>query len=81
MTLKQDLKHYFPGLSLRSKSSRRCFQVHMPLPLPEQLVVFGLGEWTCSETAVSVEVLVGAEVPAQTIGTLSAQARYVQERL
>ncbi|XP_038584213.1 acyl-CoA-binding domain-containing protein 5 [Micropterus salmoides] len=58
-----------------SKSNRRCFQVHMPLPLPRQLVIFGLGEWECTETTIAVEVLVSAEVPAQKIGTLSAQAR------
>uniref|UniRef100_UPI0037E7D7C9 rab9 effector protein with kelch motifs n=1 Tax=Semicossyphus pulcher TaxID=241346 RepID=UPI0037E7D7C9 len=58
-----------------SKSNRRCFQVHVPLPLPKQLVVFGLGEWKCSETTISVEVVVSAEVPAQKIGTLSSQTR------
>ncbi|XP_031134579.1 rab9 effector protein with kelch motifs isoform X1 [Sander lucioperca] len=58
-----------------SKSNRSCFQVHIPLPLPKHLVVFGLGEWKCSETTISVDVLVSAEVPAQKIGTLSAQAR------
>nr|XP_020446705.1 uncharacterized protein LOC109955158 isoform X5 [Monopterus albus] len=58
-----------------SKSNRRCFQVHIPLPLPKQLVIFGLGEWKCSKTTISVEVLVSAEVPAQKIGTLTSQAR------
>nr|XP_046268679.1 acyl-CoA-binding domain-containing protein 5 isoform X2 [Scatophagus argus] len=57
-----------------SKSNRRCFQVHIPLPLPKHLVIFGLGEWKCSET-ISVDVVVSAEIPAQKIGTLSAQAR------
>ncbi|KAM6917414.1 uncharacterized protein PEZ65_013253 [Lycodopsis pacificus] len=57
------------------KSNRSCFQVHIPLPLPKPLVIFGLGEWNCSETTISVDVLVSAEVPAQKIGTLSAQAR------
>ncbi|XP_039641661.1 rab9 effector protein with kelch motifs isoform X2 [Perca fluviatilis] len=58
-----------------SKSNRSCFHVHIPLPLPKHLVIFGLGEWNCSETTISVDVLVSAEVPAQKIGTLSAQAR------
>ncbi|XP_068608184.1 rab9 effector protein with kelch motifs [Brachionichthys hirsutus] len=58
-----------------SKSSGRCFQVHIPLPLPQHLVVFGLGEWKPSQRAMAAEVVVGAEVPAQRIGTLSAQAR------
>ncbi|XP_037652330.1 acyl-CoA-binding domain-containing protein 4 isoform X1 [Sebastes umbrosus] len=58
-----------------SKSNRRRFQVHIPLPLPNHLVIFGMGEWKSSETTISVDVLVSAEVPAQKIGTLSAQAR------
>ncbi|XP_041668656.1 protein GLUTELIN PRECURSOR ACCUMULATION 3 isoform X2 [Cheilinus undulatus] len=57
------------------KSNRKCYQVHVPLPLPKQLVVFGLGEWKGSETTISVEVVVSAEVPAQKIGTLTSQAR------
>ncbi|XP_069008952.1 LOW QUALITY PROTEIN: rab9 effector protein with kelch motifs, partial [Embiotoca jacksoni] len=58
-----------------SKSNRKCFQVHIPLPLPKQLVIFGLGEWKCSETTISVEVVVSADIQAQTIGTLSSQVR------
>ncbi|XP_039992656.1 acyl-CoA-binding domain-containing protein 6 isoform X2 [Xiphias gladius] len=58
-----------------SKSNRRCFQVHIPLPLPKQLVIFGLGEWNGSDTILSAEVLVSAEVQAQKIGILSAHAR------
>ncbi|XP_026161399.1 rab9 effector protein with kelch motifs [Mastacembelus armatus] len=58
-----------------SKSNRRCFQVHIPLPLPKLLVIFGLGEWKCSDTTISVEVLVSAEVQAQKIGILTSQAR------
>ncbi|GLD62437.1 acyl-CoA-binding domain-containing protein 4-like isoform X1 [Lates japonicus] len=64
-----------PGLSFGSKSNRRCFQVHVPLPLPKQLVIFGLGEWEGRDTTISVEVLVSAEIQAQKIGTLSSQAR------
>lgn len=66
------------GLTLHSKSNRRCFQVHVPLPLPKQLVIFGLGQWECSLTTISVEVLVSAEVPAQKIGILSSQFRFVK---
>nr|XP_019940457.1 PREDICTED: uncharacterized protein LOC109628035 isoform X2 [Paralichthys olivaceus] len=59
-----------------SKSTRRCFQVHVPLPLPKQLVIFGLGEWRGGDaTTISVEVVVSAEVQAQRIGTLTSQAR------
>ncbi|CAL8286575.1 unnamed protein product [Lota lota] len=58
-----------------SKSNRRCFQVHIPLPLPKQLVIFGLGEWKCSEATLLVEVLVSEDVKAQQIGVLSSQTR------
>ncbi|XP_041809693.1 acyl-CoA-binding domain-containing protein 4 isoform X2 [Chelmon rostratus] len=58
-----------------SKSNRASFQVHIPLPLPKHLVIFGLGEWKRSEMTISVDVLVSADVPAQKIGTLSAQTR------
>ncbi|XP_029316730.1 acyl-CoA-binding domain-containing protein 4 isoform X2 [Cottoperca gobio] len=57
------------------KSNRSCFQIHIPLPLPKHLVIFGLGEWKSSETTISVDVLVSAEIPAENIGSLSAQAR------
>ncbi|XP_074548873.1 uncharacterized protein LOC141807017 isoform X2 [Halichoeres trimaculatus] len=58
-----------------SKSNRKCFQVHVPLPLPKLLVVFGLGEWKHSDTIISVEVVVSPEVPAQKIGILTSQSR------
>uniref|UniRef100_A0A3Q2PPV2 Zgc:163014 n=1 Tax=Fundulus heteroclitus TaxID=8078 RepID=A0A3Q2PPV2_FUNHE len=58
-----------------SKSNRRRFQVHIPLPLPKQLVIFGLGEWPCKDATLSAEVVVGEGVPAQNIGTLSAQIK------
>lgn len=74
------IKTCFPRLIVRSKSNRKCFQVHIPLPLPKHLVIFGLGEWKSSETTISVDVVVSAELPQQKIGTLSAQARYVEER-
>uniref|UniRef100_A0AAQ4QRF3 Zgc:163014 n=1 Tax=Gasterosteus aculeatus aculeatus TaxID=481459 RepID=A0AAQ4QRF3_GASAC len=74
--------HFYVLWSLRdaprqfiSKSNRSVFQVHIPLPLPKHLVIFGLGEWECSENPISVDVLVSAELLAQRIGTLSAQAR------
>lgn len=63
-----------------SKSNRKCFQVHIPLPLPKHLIVFGLGDWKSSETTISVDVVVSAELPAQNIGTLSPQARYAGEK-
>ncbi|XP_041827350.1 rab9 effector protein with kelch motifs isoform X2 [Melanotaenia boesemani] len=57
-----------------SKSRGRCFQAHIPLPLPKQLVIFGLGEWTCKETTISAEVVV-SDLQAQIIGTLSSQVK------
>lgn len=73
--------HFYVLWSLRdaprqfmSKSNRAYFQVHVPLPLPKQLVIFGFGEWESRKT-ISVEVLVSANVQAQNIGTLSAQTR------
>lgn len=63
-----------------SKSNRQCHQVHVPLPLPKQLVVFSLGEWRflSSETTISVDVLVSQDVKPQRIGTLSDQTRYIR---
>ncbi|XP_038147282.1 rab9 effector protein with kelch motifs [Cyprinodon tularosa] len=56
-----------------SKSNRRCFQVHIPLPLPKQLLIFGFGEWLGKDAALSAEVVVG--VQTQNIGTLSPQIK------
>lgn len=66
-----------------SKSNRKCFQVHVPLPLPKHLVIFGLGEWKSSDidATISVDVVVSAELPAQRIGTLSTHARCVEDVL
>ncbi|XP_056623714.1 rab9 effector protein with kelch motifs [Triplophysa dalaica] len=57
--------------------NRMMYQVQMPLPLPKQLIVFGLGEWSCfsSDTDISVEVQLGPEVKSQIIGTLSPHSR------
>ncbi|XP_017269195.1 tip elongation aberrant protein 1 [Kryptolebias marmoratus] len=58
-----------------SKANRKCFQVHIPLPLPKQLVIFGFGEWPYNQTTLSAEVLVCEGVPAQAIGTLSSEVK------
>ncbi|XP_046906324.1 rab9 effector protein with kelch motifs [Hypomesus transpacificus] len=58
-----------------SKSNRRCHQVQIPLPLPQQLVVFGLGEWRSNETIILVDVMVSQDVKPQRIGTLTSQTR------
>ncbi|KAL0969105.1 hypothetical protein UPYG_G00222670 [Umbra pygmaea] len=59
------------------KSNRKFHEVHVPLPLPKQLVVFSLGEWKflSRETTISVDVLVSQEVKPQRIGSLSAHTR------
>ncbi|KAM8834418.1 uncharacterized protein ACB058_017994 [Synchiropus picturatus] len=58
-----------------SKSGSRSFHAHVPLPLPKQLVIFGLGEWAPREAAVMVDVVLGADVAPQRIGTLTSQVR------
>ncbi|NXM80400.1 TYW23 protein, partial [Oenanthe oenanthe] len=48
------------------------FQAWLPLPLPRQLVVFGLGDWSCysADTSIAVDVLVAPGVAPQRVGTL-----------
>ncbi|NXX24299.1 TYW23 protein, partial [Nicator chloris] len=48
------------------------FQAWLPLPLPKQLVVFGLGDWSCysPDTSIAVDVLVSPGVAPQRLGTL-----------
>ncbi|XP_030643252.1 rab9 effector protein with kelch motifs [Chanos chanos] len=64
-------------MSVRSKSNRSSYQVHMPLPLPKQLVIFSLGEWTSfsDDTTISIDVQVSQDVKPQRIGTLSPDSR------
>ncbi|NXI86028.1 TYW23 protein, partial [Rhipidura dahli] len=53
------------------------FQAWLPLPLPKQLVVFGLGDWSCysPDTIIAVDVLVSPGVPPQRVGTLEPTRR------
>ncbi|NXG70144.1 DRC7 protein, partial [Baryphthengus martii] len=53
------------------------FQAWLPLPLPKQLVVFGLGDWSCysPDTSVTVDVLVSPDVVPQRVGTLEPARR------
>ncbi|NXD21484.1 GACHH protein, partial [Spelaeornis formosus] len=48
------------------------FQARLPLPLPKQLVVFGLGDWSCysPDTSIAVDVLLCPGVAPQRLGTL-----------
>uniref|UniRef100_A0A096LXW6 Zgc:163014 n=1 Tax=Poecilia formosa TaxID=48698 RepID=A0A096LXW6_POEFO len=63
-------------LRLKSdKSNRSRFQVHIPLPLPKQLVIFGFGDWSCKYATLSAEVVVSEDVQPQNIGTLSPQIK------
>ncbi|XP_043372183.1 uncharacterized protein LOC119858003 isoform X5 [Dermochelys coriacea] len=66
-----------PPRQLRSKSSQMCYQIQLPLPLPKQLVVFGLGDWNCysQNTSITVEVLVNPDVKPQRIGKLGSDVR------
>ncbi|NXJ04023.1 GACHH protein, partial [Odontophorus gujanensis] len=53
------------------------YQAWLPLPLPRQLVVFGLGDWSCysPDTSVAVDVLVAPGIRAQRLGTLGPACR------
>ncbi|NXM74015.1 TYW23 protein, partial [Serilophus lunatus] len=53
------------------------FQAWLPLPLPKQLVVFGLGDWSCysPDTSIAVDVLVSPGVVPQRLGTLEPTRR------
>ncbi|XP_075782922.1 uncharacterized protein LOC102463600 isoform X2 [Pelodiscus sinensis] len=54
-----------------------CYQIQLPLPLPKQLVVFGLGDWNhySQDTSITVEVLVNPDVKSQWIGKLGSDVR------
>ncbi|XP_031967632.1 uncharacterized protein LOC116445277 [Corvus moneduloides] len=66
-----------PPRRLGSQSSQRGFQAWLPLPLPKQLVVFGLGDWSCysPDTSIAVDVLVSPGVAPQRVGTLEPTRR------
>ncbi|XP_069714501.1 uncharacterized protein [Phaenicophaeus curvirostris] len=66
-----------PPRRLGSQASRMGFQAWLPLPLPKQLVVFGLGDWSCysPDTSVAVDVLVSPGVAPQRVGTLEPARR------
>lgn len=71
------LLFFFP----RSKSSKTGFQAWLPLPLPKQLVVFGLGDWSCysPNTSIVADVLVSPGITPQRVGTLEPTRRSRQE--
>ncbi|XP_039560916.1 rab9 effector protein with kelch motifs-like [Passer montanus] len=66
-----------PPRRLGSHSSQMGFQAWLPLPLPKQLVVFGLGDWSCysPDTSIAVDVLVSPGVAPQRVGTLEPTRR------
>ncbi|XP_072721281.1 uncharacterized protein [Ciconia boyciana] len=66
-----------PPRRLGSQSSKMGFQAWLPLPLPKQLVVFGLGDWSCysPDTCVVADVLVSPGVVPQRVGTLEPACR------
>ncbi|KAJ7417624.1 rab9 effector protein with kelch motifs-like protein [Willisornis vidua] len=53
------------------------FQTWLPLPLPKQLVVFSLGDWSCysADTSIAVDVLVSPDIEPQRLGTLEPTRR------
>ncbi|NXS48282.1 TYW23 protein, partial [Balaeniceps rex] len=53
------------------------FQAWLPLPLPKQLVVFGLGDWSCysQDTSVVADVLVSSGVAPQRVSMLDRAHR------
>lgn len=60
-----------------SQSSKMGYQAWLPLPLPRQLVVFSLGDWSCysPDTCITVDVLVAPGVRVQRLGTLGPACR------
>ncbi|XP_034963932.1 uncharacterized protein LOC118081536 [Zootoca vivipara] len=66
-----------PPRQLSSKCRQKFYQTHLPLPLPKQLVVFGLGDWSrySQKTSIMVEILVNPNVKPQKIGKLGPEAR------
>ncbi|XP_018619713.2 acyl-CoA-binding domain-containing protein 4 isoform X1 [Scleropages formosus] len=63
------------------RSGRPCYQTQLQLPLqlplPEHLLVFGVGNWKypSAPASVTVAVSVSRELQPQVIGSLSPQAR------
>ncbi|XP_042293713.1 uncharacterized protein LOC121914386 [Sceloporus undulatus] len=66
-----------PPRQLSSQRHRKCYQTRLPLPLPKQLVIFGLGDWNhySQKTSVTVEILVNPDIKPQRIGILGPEAR------
>ncbi|XP_064421219.1 uncharacterized protein ZGC:163014 [Latimeria chalumnae] len=63
---------------LISKCNRMSYQLQLPLPLPNYLVIFGLGDWNSysMETTMSVELFLSPDVKSQEIGKLSKSNSY-----
>ncbi|NWX99384.1 TYW23 protein, partial [Nothoprocta ornata] len=53
------------------------YQTWLPVPLPRQLVVFGLGDWSCysPDTSIAVDVQVAGDIKPQRIGRLEPSRR------
>ncbi|NWI17020.1 RNGB protein, partial [Crypturellus soui] len=53
------------------------YQTWLPVPLPKQLVVFGLGDWSCysPDTNIAVDVQVAGDIKSQRIGRLEPMRR------
>ncbi|KAM6462117.1 uncharacterized protein PHA67_009807 isoform 2-T2 [Liasis olivaceus] len=66
-----------PPRQLSSKCRRKCYQTRLPLPLPKQFVIFGLGDWShySQKTSITVDVLINPDIKPQRIGKLGSEAR------
>ncbi|KAK9409550.1 acyl-CoA-binding domain-containing protein 5-like [Crotalus adamanteus] len=66
-----------PPRQLSSNCHRKCFQTRLPLPLPKQFVIFGLGDWShySQKASITVDVLINPDIKPQRIGKLGSEAR------
>ncbi|XP_066480080.1 uncharacterized protein [Tiliqua scincoides] len=66
-----------PPRQLSRKCDGKCYQARLPLPLPEQLVIFGLGDWGnySQKVSITVEIWVNPDIKPQRIGKLEPETR------
>ncbi|KAJ6661289.1 hypothetical protein lerEdw1_015426 [Lerista edwardsae] len=66
-----------PPRQLSRKCGGNCYQARLPLPLPKQLVIFGLGDWGnySQKVSITVEIWVNPDIKPQRIGKLEPETR------
>ncbi|XP_070610270.1 F-box only protein 42-like isoform X2 [Erythrolamprus reginae] len=66
-----------PPRQLSSNCHRKCYQTRLPLPLPKQFVIFGLGDWShySQKTSITVDVVINPDIKPQRIGKLGPETR------